>query len=209
MWISLQHLRSCFRGFTAVELLIVIAVVTMLTAVFLLQQRQFDSSTILRSLAYRTALSIREAQTYGVSVRFAGGATPAPAPAYGIYIASDAPTQYILFADYDNDRQYDTGEAVEVFTLRNGYAISRVCAKPTTASEKCSTDNNINALAILFVRPSTDACIATSDNIGTCRAGVGGEDYATSSIRIRAPGGATRSITVTNTGQISVGEPGT
>ncbi len=189
----------------------VVAIITILTGIFLLQQRQFDSSTLLRSLAYRTALTIREAQTYGASVRFAGSGTQTPAPAYGIYIANASPiTQYVLFADYNNNRQYDTSptpEAVETFTLSRNYTINSFHAT-TTAGVRHTAGTNINNLTLLFIRPSTDACFATSQSTNACVNGASPPfRYSSAYIEIEAPSGKIRGITITSTGQISVGNP--
>ncbi len=42
--------------------MVVVAIITFLTGIFLFQQKRFDSSTLLRSLAYSVALSVRQAQ---------------------------------------------------------------------------------------------------------------------------------------------------
>lgn len=194
----------------------VVAIIAILTGVFLLQQQQFDSSTLLRSLAYRTALSIREAQTYGASVRFSGtGVAQTPASAYGIYVStngSNPVTQYSLFADNnpaDRMRASDGSEDVEVFTLTGNYSISGFSAV-TSAGSTHVGGTDITNLTILFIRPSTDACFATSVSVNACVTGATPPTtYRSGYIQVRAPGGATRGITITNTGQISVGAPGT
>src|SRR6202012_1868912 len=101
------------------------------------QQSKFDSSTLLRSLAYSVALSVRQAQVYGTSVL--GTATSQSncatgvsgsyalsncyASAYGIYFNSASSGQYILFADLDGNGKYTAGENVKVFTLGTNYVI--------------------------------------------------------------------------------------
>jgi len=175
----------------------VVAIITILTGVFLLQQRQFDSSTLLRSLAYRTALSIREAQTYGASVRLSG----TTAPAYGIYIqkpVSGAIISYVLFADADGGNDYDISEDLEVFTLGSNYSISLFCATQASNGVALCSNGALTSLTIIFVRPNPDARFSTAP------AGV----YTSAYIQISAQGGTTRSVTITNTGQISVGAPG-
>ncbi len=187
---------------------------TVLTGVFLLQQRQFDSTTLLRSLTYSVALSIRQAQTYGTSVRAFNNVF---ASAHGIYLCSggaQCQQNYYLFADADNDRAraVDGSEDVETFSLTGqNFTISRFCATTSggTITTRCSDTNEITSLTILFIRPNPDACIETSNSAAACVVGSAGEDYSNATIQLQGPGGATRSVTITNTGQISVGATGT
>lgn len=221
MWTFLQRFRSSSgktavrrlgqAGFTVIELLMVIAIITILTGAFLLQQRQFDSTTLLRSLAYRTALSVREAQTYGVSVRFAGtGANYRPAAAYGVHFTSATPTSYFLFADTNNNRQYDTGEAVDTFTLRNGFSISDFSATAGTTASSTLNGGSLTSLTIMFVRPNTDACFRTSASqvgVDPCSS-ASNPTYTRAYVQLRSPAGSTRGLTIYNSGQISVSAPG-
>lgn len=200
-------------GFTVIELLMVVIIISVLTGVFLLQQRQFDSTTLLRSLAYRTALAVREAQTYSASVRFSGsGAVQTPASAYGVYFSTASPTYY-LFADYDNNRvrASDGSEDIKSYTLNNGYSISKLCALTieVTPVEKCSdTGFGVTSVTSIFIRPNTDACMTSVLNPGACVIGNSGEDYSKITIQVRSPAGTTRSVSVISTGQIAVGPPG-
>ena len=57
------------RGFTLIELLVVMSIMLILTSLFILRQQRFNSSTLLQSLAYSVALSVRQAQVYGTSIR--------------------------------------------------------------------------------------------------------------------------------------------
>lgn len=184
------------------ELMVVISIMTLLTGVFLFQQRQFDSTTLLRSLSYSVALSVRQAQTYGSSVRGFSGVF---AEAHGIHFSSGDLTHYFLFSDTDNDRVFDSGtEIVETFGLvGNNFTISQFCATTNSDTERCYP-GELTSLTILFIRPNSDACFETSNSPTACVVGDGGEDYKEARIQLSAPGGVTRSVIVTPTGQISV-----
>jgi prepilin-type N-terminal cleavage/methylation domain-containing protein len=197
MWTSFKRSRFSGKGFTLIELLVVLAIITIITAVFLLQQRRFDSSTLLRSLAYSVALSLRQAQVYGTSVRQFGSSFNY---SYGIYFSGDS--SYILFADVNNDNQYTSSpdEKVDLFTLSGGYTINQFCAVRSGGEEDClgggkNGGTGITWLSIYFKRPNPDAQIKTS----------AGNAYQSAYIKVAGPQDVlARQINVTLTGQISV-----
>jgi prepilin-type N-terminal cleavage/methylation domain-containing protein len=202
-----SHRSRSGRGFTLIELLVVISIMLILTSIFLIRQQRFNSSTVLRSLAYSIALSVRQAQVYGTSFK-----ENSTANAYGIYISSGSQNSYILFADINRDGQYSAGENVQVFTLAQGYTISKFCATTAGGSptQRCWTAAapNITHLTILFKRPNPDACFATSANNNACAPIPSGETYSSGYIQLMS-GSDTRSVNVTLTGQITVGGKGT
>ena len=211
MWISSQW--SCFkkgkRGFTLIELLVVISIMLILTSVFVLNQRRFQSSTLLRSLAYSVALSVRQAQVYGSSIReSAAGAfdTNSSAKAYGIYFSTGSSGTYVLFADSNNNGQYDAGggETVQTFTLGSGYTINKFCVTNTSNTQVCSP--TITTMTVLFRRPNPDSCFASSASPSACAVGVAAV-YKSGYVQIKN-GNDTRSVNVTLTGQITVGAQG-
>ena len=211
------------RGFTLIELVVVGAIIIIVTSLFLTRQSKFDSSTVLRSLAYSIALSLRQAQVYGISVSGTGTASSncsngsyanqtCYAPAYGLYFSAASPNIYILFADFINDGKYSPGEDVQAFTLNNVYKISELCA--ISGVKNCSgvddqSGSPIGALWVLFRRPNPDACIATDLSPNVCGPGAiqsFGGDY----IKITSSGAPTlRSVTVSNTGAIVTQPPDT
>lgn len=183
-----------------------------LTSIFLIRQRNFDSTTVLRSLAYSIALSVRQAQVYGTSIKdtgaFAGGSA---ARAYGIYFDSGNTDNYKLFADLNNDGQYTASpdETVKIFKINKGYVITKFCATTGGGSQSCWTpvSSSITSLTVLFRRPSTDACFATSAQSAACQIGAS-PVYSTGYVQLTGGASDTRSVTVTLTGQISVGAQG-
>ncbi len=196
------------RGFTLIELLVVSSIIVIITMVLLLRQSQFDSSTILRSMGYSVALSVRQAQVYGTSVLgSANGGSVQYAPAYGLYFSNTTPNSYVLFADFNNNGAYDAAsETVKVFSLSAGYTVSEACAKLSGGTNRCTgsddtaTAATTNSVTILFRRPNPDAVFATD---------IPSEQYTSAYVQIRSPNGTTRSVVVTSAGQISVQAPGT
>ncbi|MDO8518528.1 MAG: hypothetical protein Q7S26_04545 [bacterium] len=206
------------RGFTLIELLVVGAIIIIITSLFLLRQSKFDSTTILRSLAYSITLSMRQAQVYGVSVQatstFSGVVY---ASGYGLYFTAVPNNIYLLFADINNNGRYDAGEDVQAFTLNNGYRISEICAinalkncsaKPDGMTDDSTNSPTISNLSVIFRRPNHDACISTDVAPGVCGQ-VATQTFSTAYIQISSKGDPSifRSITVSNTGAIETQRP--
>lgn len=186
---SLQNTRDQrakhSRGFSLIELLVVVSIIIVISTVILARYGQFNGKVLLRNLAYDVALSIREAQVYSTSGKIGTGSSSLN---YGVYFTSS--TQYILFADTDGNGKYNSGEAVEVLKLKAGYTISDFCAQTATTD-----DCNITKLHITFKRPDPDAIIKTD---------LASSGYQSATIILHSQTGDTRTVTVTLTGQIAV-----
>lgn len=190
------------KGFTLIELLVVVSIMLILTSAFLLQQRRFNSSTIMRSTAYGIALSIRQAQVYATGVRQFGNSFTAKS--YGVYFDDSAgwKNRYALFADTVNDGIRDIGgtEDVTQYPIRSGYEILRFCGVLSGGGERCSDSSlspNMTSLNIYFTRPNTDAFFKS--NIST-------DAYTSVYVVLKGINSTDgRRITVYPTGQISVG----
>ena len=198
--------RRKLKGFTLIELIVVSAIILVISSFIIFNQAKFNSSTLLRSLAYNIALSVRQAQVYGTSVfGVQSGGQIVHAPAYGVSFFSGDSTHYVLFSDLTpGDRSYAaaSAHAIKTFALGKGYTITKFCATTPTSVQYCSTDstNSLTYLTIYFKRPSPDAYFETN------RAG---EQYASAYVQVRSSNGDTRSVTVTSVGQISVTLPNT
>lgn len=209
MWTSFQPSRtssisSSPSGFTLIELLVATSIVVIITSVMLFRHEQFNSSTLLRSLAYSVALSVRQAQLYGTSVRETGP-SGVFADSYAVYFDGD-PTQYFLAADVNENGAIAIDGSEDVspspYSIQGGYTISNFCTVRLGISE-CMSNSFIDYLVITFRRPDTDACFATDVFPNACLSG-GSQVYESACIEIASPAGDTRTVTVTNTGQISV-----
>ena len=196
-------------GFTLIELIVVSAIILIITAFIMFQQAKFNSATLMRSLTYSVALSIRQAQVYGTSVKEFSGAF---APGYGVqFPASGASADtYYLFADIvpatvGNGAYDNTTEALPSFTLGKGYVIGSLCAVVSGAG----TCTPVNYLTVFFRRPNPDACISTNLAPGACAPGAA-VAYSSAYITLKSTGNNdTRRVKVSNTGQIAVCAPNT
>jgi len=55
------------RGFTFIELIVVVAIMTLISTVVLFRQAKFSSDILITDMAYQIALAIRQAEVYGIS----------------------------------------------------------------------------------------------------------------------------------------------
>ncbi len=140
-----------------VELMVTLAIFVVMTSTVLANYPSFNNKIGLEILAQNIALSIREAQVYGISIRAEGLQASARAPAYGVHFygavtdlrdqthtsaASGGGRQYIIFADGNGNKQYDgtdrggacqsgpgdVAECVNVFTLSGPSEIGIICS---------------------------------------------------------------------------------
>ena len=190
-------------GFTMIELIVVASIFVLITTIILVKHSGFNSSTVLGSLAYDIALSIRQAQVFGLAVReFREGGSATFDTGYGVHFDSSTPKSYILFADTDREFDYDgDSEKDEVFTIDRGNFISDFCATNSSNVEKCSSSGtgNLTHLDIIFDRPDPEAIIRTNLSEPPLL-----EIYGSARIVVSSSNGAERVIRVFSTGQISV-----
>ena len=194
------------RGFTLLELLIVIGIFIIITSLLVANYNRFGGNLLVSNLAYDIALSIREAQAYGIAVKGyqnpdtgSGGFTFG----YGINVdgTSLPATSYVLFTDLKPNTLYDAdeNELLKTYSLQKGNVIANICAtRATNGNLDCATDNTGNAtrqLTITFLRPNPEATIRAK-TLTTCG--------CRERICIRSPQGKMKSIYIQTSGQIAV-----
>lgn len=182
------------RGFSLIELIVVTGVLTVITSLILANNAKFGGAITLRNLAYDIALSVRESQTYGISVRKFGTGAGQFGAGYGMHFRTSSPASYLLYADAVNaNGLYDgAGELVESVTISRGFVISDLCfTSAGGSSETCGAQK----IDIIFKRPEPDAQIRVNDSsVLNQRA----------RIVVASPRGDQASIIIEATGQISV-----
>lgn len=187
------------RGFTLIEMLVVIGVMVLVSGLILANNNRFGGVVLLQNLAYDIALSIRQAQVYGIAVQRFNSSFGS---AYGMHFQVDAGEEstYVLFADalapengyYDCPNPGTTNcELVQSTTIATGYRIAQLCATPPNGAENCS----ITSLDVTFKRPEPDAYIRSS---------AGGGINESGEIYVMSPRGDVKVISVHANGQISV-----
>ena len=170
-----------------------IAIFGILTAIVTTNYSRFSNDVVLTNMAYELALSVREAQTYGVAVSNRVDFDKN----FGInfsLVGSPKQTQvYTLFEDISANYAYDFGS---------------VCNKGTPADDECykqytlqrniqivdlevgSSCTDVNDLAIIFDRPSPEPKINGNESVAV--------------ITLKSPEGIHRYVIIREYGQIYV-----
>ncbi len=178
-----------------------------ITSIVLVSSGRFGGVVQLENLAYDVALSVRQAQVYGISVaRFGTGIFTA---GYGVHFDISSPTTYALFADaltsnglYDCANPVnptpDNCELVQTTSMMGGHSITGLCTKPLNGQENCG---GVTKIDVVFIRPEPDAWISVGDvscilQNGSCQGGM--------RVILTSPRGDTASVVVEANGQITV-----
>lgn len=135
-------------GFTMVELIIVIGIITVISVLVLVKYPNFSEKQSLDRAAKSIALAIRDAQIKALAtVEF----SPSVFPAYGVHFDSSINDSYIIFADINNNQQYDSpGEMFEQKKIITSARITDLCAYLKSADpDQCGLPD----LDIIFKRP--------------------------------------------------------
>ena len=194
-------------GFTLIELLVTLSIFAITTGIVMTSQGKFDNSILLTNTAYDIAITLRQAQTFGVNVKEGASATFNP---YGVVFQTDFDNKrFDLFEDLTGGTRYkydgaficttSDAECVNSYKIKRGHYIKYVCAGAND-TECESNKTQTQTLNISFVRPNPEAIIlANSDTYS-----VGNLKSFAKIVISSSDGSATRSIVVTKVGQIYV-----
>lgn len=207
---SMRRIRARNAGFTLIEMLVVIGIIVVISGVIFANNVRFGGVVQLQNLAYDIALSIRQAQVYGISVqRFQQTSTFAAA--YGMHFESSSPNIFVLFGDVNPPLNgiYDPGggvpELVQSTNIQSGYTVAYLFVTPPGGSE--SATGTVTSLDVTYRRPNPDAYISKNGDVLTFNAQgklTGGNINEQARIVVRSPRGDLKSIVVSSNGQISV-----
>ncbi len=190
------------QGFTLIEMITVLSIFMIMTSIVLFNYKKFTNDTILTNMAYEVALSVREAQIYGVSVRNPAGVSSADFDSpYGIHfplVAGGTPS-YFLFADVDGDGRYDggstctagSGECVIPYAMQRNIKVTNLQFKD---SGGCAQPPDVPAdISLVFRRPNPEPVFNNNNST-----------YEFAEITLTAPNNSVRYVVVSNNGQIYV-----
>jgi prepilin-type N-terminal cleavage/methylation domain-containing protein len=223
--INKKPVRNTERGFTLIEMLVSLAIFVIVTGLVVGRYSNYNSGILLTNLAYEVALSVRQSQNNALNVREYNGPLGATFNAgYGVHFDMADSKMYRLFADMPTDtnnpstgnRHYcpttscdgEVDPIITAFAINRGSYIKRICVEEDGGvTTTCSP--SITRLDVVFIRPSPEAIIATTDSGGSFRENVDASsgtyaNYTSAEIVIAAPDGKEKRVVIKKTGQIAI-----
>jgi prepilin-type N-terminal cleavage/methylation domain-containing protein len=169
------------KGFSLPELIIVIAIFAIITTIAMFDQARLNSSTLLTNMAYEIALSVREAQVYGIGVRdssFSTTATGIFSGQYGAHFNIATPREVMVFGNasetyvpYNPSGPGTQARVRYVFENQRGNFISAICVGnlESGAPRACQTGQPeiSNVAEVVFRRPVPAPNIYKGSAVGT------------------------------------------
>jgi len=140
------------KGFTLIEVLIVLAIIFILTSTTFPFYRTAQRQYIIENAAQKLAQDIRRVEEMAMAAKERPGAPVNFQRGYGIRLQTNS-SNYILFADLNNNRNYDPGEEIEISSLGENVRITNL-----------SPDS---PLTIVFLPPDPQAIITPSTSLAT------------------------------------------
>jgi hypothetical protein len=178
----------------------VCAILVIITSLIIIDNNKFGGQVLLENLAYDVALSVRQAQVYGIAVNRFG--TNTFTAGYGMHFSIANPTTYILFADTEGTGIYDPNaspsELVQSTNIQQGYLLTNLCATPASGTQPVC---GLASMDILFKRPEPDAYISINGASATLNPAALQQE---ADITLTSPKGDTNKVVVDATGQIYV-----
>jgi len=212
-------------GFTLIEMLVVLAIIGIISLVVITSQSNFNKTLLLANTAYDVALTIRSAETYGISSRVAGTSFNT---GYGVHFERQSPNNtFTFFADswpspssnparchpatdtgapdakpgncvYDPQPNKDV--LITTYTLGNGVTFGDLCVY--TNSWSCATSHGslLASLDIVFIRPNPTPFM-TGCTTGACSYDAL-VPVTQACLKLVSPQGGERFISVDSSGEI-------
>jgi type II secretory pathway pseudopilin PulG len=175
------------RAFTIIELLTVAAIIVLLTGLITPNWKRGQAQFALQRASYKLAQDIRRTQEMALAAQEFQGQIPY---AYGVYFMLSEPDHYLIFADLNNNSDYDAGTdgIVEDISLEKGVTIDALSASPLRiAFAPPRPTVAILPAAPAFVRLKNVEISAGSGTKSVCINGIGLINIANSCVANNSP----------------------
>ncbi|MBU0611913.1 type II secretion system GspH family protein [Patescibacteria group bacterium] len=192
------------RGMTYVELIVVLSIFSIMSAVVLFNYGKFQSKVDINNLANDIALKIVQAQKDAMS-----GKLPVQTPlvnqwkpSYGIYFDLTTSSSFIYFTDLDNLKSYDSSSCTPPITSESGECLDEIrITKGNKVSElrvfyQDGTSDPKNDLTLTFTRPNSGAIIESG--------GLLLEDVSYAQITVTSPQTVSARIKLYTSGRVEI-----
>ncbi|MBX4189370.1 prepilin-type N-terminal cleavage/methylation domain-containing protein [Candidatus Parcubacteria bacterium] len=193
------------KGFTLIELLVSVAIMVVITTVVVSNESNFSDEAALKNTADSISLALREAQTYGISVREAGAGSNNFVESYGVEFNTrgSLSSKYVLFTDsVTKNGAYNSGtpELISSDSYGNNN-IGKICSIMLDGTKNCPPGGSSPYIQadVTFTRPNTRANIYLNQILQTGIKGICVPLSAASNSSL------IRYINIYTTGQVSIG----
>lgn len=109
------------KAFTIIELLVVVSIIVLITALTLPNYRQNDNQLAIQRSAHKISQDLRRAQEFAIAAKEFNGSIPG---GYGVYFDLNQADRYIIFADLDGDHKYDSNEKEEEIVFESSVVLN-------------------------------------------------------------------------------------
>ena len=185
-----KHNKHAKGGFTLIELLVVLTIISIISLLLIAGYRQFGSRITLQNLAYKVALTIKEAQVYGALGRYQSivkSADSFTAIPIGVRLVKGNPSKIILFKDVNSNKKIDTDEILSSYKMIGDYTIASLKGVGDSGA------SNLSGVYIFFKRPKPDAEIRNDS-----------EKFKSLSVVLESPFGDKIEVFINSIGLITV-----
>jgi prepilin-type N-terminal cleavage/methylation domain-containing protein len=204
------------RGFTLVELMVVISIFVLMTTVTIFDYGSFRSNVSLQNLTDDIALSIRKAQGFAIGARAVSGTTTFD-NSYGMHFSTSTVAasplngsnkSFLMYYSNGVDKKYDynsdptcgtsLNECLELFKITTADIISDIKVDGVS----------YNSIDIAFKRPDSQAFFCARNGLtSSCdKTSISKVDITISNGQTDVTRLKTRIISIQNTGQISIAQ---
>lgn len=161
-------------GFTLVELMVVITIVTVILTAMVSRQNTFQERFRVDSKVYDLAIAIRQAQAYTFGVRefyCSSNSTKTFDAAYGVHLNTANTDRFLSFVDANKDTKYnDTAEACYTqTTLLSAPGLNRICGVTGAGVKECypGGGSSLRQATLTFQRPNPRPVMKFTTDDGT------------------------------------------
>lgn len=195
------------KGMTYVELIVVLGIFAMLSAIAIFNYGDFQSNVDIKNLASDVALKVVEAQKASMSgvLPINGGFIDNWKPSYGVYFdPSSDNASFIYFADLNQDKLFSDadsscsfgGECIDKINITKGNTIATL----GVVYEGDETVNCVDNLTISFERPNSGATLFSNGAV------LPGVSYV--QITVASPKGNASNIKIYSSGRVQISSSG-
>ncbi|MEK7503273.1 MAG: prepilin-type N-terminal cleavage/methylation domain-containing protein [Patescibacteria group bacterium] len=184
------------RGFTLIEVVVVIGVMAVIATITLISFPQFSERVGIEQEAGKLALAARRAQSNALAVReFQPGS--GIFPSYGVNVSMSNPLQYVVFGDPNATNRFESflSEAVETTAVEKRVSIYRICGNSQSIPQgSCA----LSSADIIYIRPTPTIVLTGVDS---------GIPALYNDIKVvlrNSDGSIERNVIIWSTGQISI-----